>query len=109
MFCVGDKDIYLDTQHPQGRAGLDKVQEVEDAVAGKLQRQSSVPDAAFSKPVWTTPLNPEFHLNEAQPLHLEGTVEPKNDPKLKIEWFFNGKPLEHGMSSYFFSQHIIEM
>lgn len=74
------------------------MQEVEDAVAGKLQRQSSVPEAAFSKPVWTIPLNPEFHLSEAQPLHLEGTVEPKNDPKLKIEWFFNGKPLEHGMS-----------
>ncbi|XP_054275488.1 titin isoform X3 [Macrosteles quadrilineatus] len=94
--CHGDKDIYFDTQHPQGKAGLEKVQEVEDAVAGKYQRQSSAPEAQFPAPVWTIPVNPEFHLGEAQPLHLEATVEPKDDPKLKIEWFFNGKALEHG-------------
>lgn len=29
-------------------------------------------------------------------MHMECNVEPKQDPKLRIEWFFNGKLLEHG-------------
>nr|CAD7404271.1 unnamed protein product [Timema cristinae] len=94
--CTSKQNIYLDTQHPQGEAGLEKVQEAEGAYLAKYQRQLSGPEAAYPKPVWTTPLAPEFKLGEAQPLHLEGQVEPKEDPNLKVEWFFNGKALEHG-------------
>ncbi|KAI5701651.1 hypothetical protein M8J75_011738 [Diaphorina citri] len=94
--CLGQKDIYLETQHPMGAAGLEKVQEVEHALAGKYQRQPSGPEETFAKPVFIVPLKPEFKLGEAQPLHLEAQVEPKNDPNLKIEWIFNGKPLELG-------------
>lgn len=93
--CTGKQNIYLQTQHPQGPAGLERVQEVDDAVAGKLQRQTSGPEKEFGKPVWTIPLNPEFRINEGKPLNLEGTVEPKEDPNLKIEWYFNGKLLDH--------------
>ncbi|XP_024080936.1 titin isoform X2 [Cimex lectularius] len=94
--CTGKDGIYLQTQHPQGQAGLEKVQEVDDAYANKLQRPPLKAEDAYPKPVWTTPLQPEFKLGEAQPLHLEATVEPKEDPNLKIEWFFKGKALEHG-------------
>lgn len=87
--------IFWDTQHPQGRAGLEAVEEVDSAYASKLQRPPSGPEKEYPKPVWTTPLNPEFIVSEGKPLHLEGTVEPKEDPNLKIEWFFNGKSLEH--------------
>lgn len=79
-----------------GEAGLEKVQEVEDAIAGKYQRQPSGPEETFAKPVFIVPLKPEFRLGEAQPLHLEAQVEPKTDPNLKIEWIFNGKPLDLG-------------
>jgi hypothetical protein len=92
----GKTNIYLDTQHPQGKAGLEKVQEAEDAYLSKYQRQVSGPDTAYPKPVFTTPLKPQFSLGEAEPLHLECTVEPKEDPNLKVEWYFNGKALEHG-------------
>lgn len=94
--CTGKTNIYLDTQHPQGKAGLEAVQEAEEALAGKYKRQSSAPDSGYPKPIWTVPLSPEFNLTEGQPLHLEGTVEPKDDPNLKIEWFVNGKSLDHG-------------
>lgn len=73
------------------------MQEVDDAYASKYQRQDSKPEAPYPKPVWTKPLEAEFKLGEAQPLHLEATVEPKEDPNLKIEWYFNGKALAHGM------------
>lgn len=74
-----------------GEAGLEKVQEVDDFAASKLQRQLSGPEAEFPKPIFIVPLPQENRLAEAQPLHLECQVEPKNDPNLKIEWFFNSK------------------
>ncbi|KAE8746083.1 hypothetical protein FOCC_FOCC007207 [Frankliniella occidentalis] len=94
--CTGKSSIYLDTQHPQGKQGLEAVDEVEAAVQGKASRKPDQPEPQFPKPIWTIPLNPEFRLGENDKLHLEGTVEPKNDPNLKIEWYFNGKALEHG-------------
>lgn len=94
--CTSTQTMYLDTQHPQGKSGLDAVQETEDAIANKYKRQVSQPETAYPQPVWIVPFEPEFHFTEAQPLHLEGQVEPKEDPNLKIEWYFNGKILEHG-------------
>lgn len=94
--CVGSKSMYLDTQHPQGVSGLEAVEETEAAIANRYARQLSKPETEYPKPIWTVPVQPEFHLAEAQPLHLEGQVEPKEDPNLKIEWYFNGKILEHG-------------
>ncbi|CAH0765342.1 unnamed protein product [Bemisia tabaci] len=94
--CTSKKDIYLDTQHPQGEAGLERVKEVEDSIGSRYQRPSEAPETTFAKPVFITPLEPEFRLGETQALHLEATVEPKNDPNLKVEWFLNGNVLEHG-------------
>jgi len=69
---------------------------VEDNLASKYQRQTSLPDATFPKPIFVVPLEAEFILAESKPLHLEAQVEPKNDPNLKIEWYFNGKVLDLG-------------
>ena len=93
--CTGDKHIYLDTQHPQGKAGLEAVEQAEEARLAK-GRRASVPDAEYPKPEWVVPVIAEHQLIEGQALHLEGQVEPKNDPNLKIEWYFNGKVLEQG-------------
>lgn len=94
--CTSKQNIYLQTQHPQGEAGLEKVREAEDAYLSKYRRPEAGPDQEYPKPIWTVPLQPEFRLGESEPLHLEGQVEPKDDPNLKIEWYFNGKALEHG-------------
>lgn len=94
--CVSTKTMYLDTQHPQGKAGLEAVQEAEETLTNKSKRPSDKPDKAYPKPEWIVSLKEEFRLNEAESLHLEGQVEPKEDPNLKIEWYFNGKVLEHG-------------
>lgn len=94
--CIGSKNMYLDTQHPQGKAGLDAVEEAERQLADRARRPGDKPDTAFPPPEWIVPFTSEFHLNEAEPLHLEGQVIPKDDPNLKIEWYFAGKQLEHG-------------
>lgn len=35
-------------------------------------------------------------VGEAEPIHFECKVEPKSDPKLRIEWYRNGKLLPSG-------------
>lgn len=94
--CTGAKTMFFDTQHPQGLSGLEAVQETEEALANRYNRQVSKPEKEYPAPVWTQPLQPEFHLKENQALHLEGQVEPKEDPNLRIEWYFNGQVLAHG-------------
>ncbi|XP_035789232.1 titin-like isoform X6 [Anopheles albimanus] len=94
--CTSTTTMYLDTQHPQGKAGLEAVQDTEAALANRYRREDGKPETTYPKPQWTVQLQQEFRLNEAESLHLEGTVEPKDDPNLKIEWYFNGKVLQHG-------------
>ncbi|XP_043190339.1 titin-like isoform X4 [Amphibalanus amphitrite] len=89
-------NIYLDTVHPMGPRGLEKVEEVDALMASKqAPHDAAQPDRAFQKPWFIVPLQPEFELGETEPLHLQCNVEPKEDPKLNVEWFFNGKPLSH--------------
>jgi len=94
--CTGGKTMFLDTQHPQGEAGLEAVQETEEELANRYTSKTTKPETQYPPPVWTKPLQAEFHLSEAQPIHLEANVEPKEDPNLFIEWYFNGKMLNHG-------------
>lgn len=79
-----------------GKAGLEKVQEVDDFAASKYQRQMSGPEAEFPPPVFIVPLLQQTTVEEAKPLHLECQVEPKTDPNLKVDWYFNSKALVHG-------------
>ncbi|CAG0878668.1 unnamed protein product [Darwinula stevensoni] len=92
---ISKADIYFDTQHPMGQSGLEKIQEVDAGYMAKAFRPPEAEEAPYPKPVFIVPLNPHFVLEESQPLHMECQVEPKDDPKLTIEWFFNGKTLEH--------------
>lgn len=94
--CTGTQTMFLDTQHPQGMAGLEAVDEAEGILQGKSKPPLTRPEMEYPPPTWIVPTHPEFHMSEAQPLHLEGQVEPKEDPNLKIEWYFNGKILQHG-------------
>lgn len=94
--CIGTQTMHFETQHPQGEQGLQAVQETEQSLAERYKRQPSRPEKEYPAPVFTQPLQPEFRLSENQALHLEAQVEPKDDPNLKIEWYFNGKVLNHG-------------
>ena len=35
-------------------------------------------------------------IGEGEPIHFECRVEPKHDPRLKVQWFHNGKLLSSG-------------
>lgn len=44
-------------------------------------------------PRFVQQLNSVSGLVEGQPAHFEAQVEPIHDPRLRITWFHNGRPL----------------
>lgn len=85
------KDVVSGTLHPAGQSGLDNIRKIEGISLDLEDAPEDEVIANFEKPVFTSQL-PE-NVSTGQDLHLECTVEPKNDPNLKINWYHNGLPL----------------
>ena len=47
-------------------------------------------------PVFKTTLQSPQPVSEGQNIHLEARLEPIGDPSMRVEWFFNGRPLTIG-------------
>lgn len=67
---------------------------------GTLQAPVEEAEKVFPRPVFVVPLEPNFSIQEGSPVSLECKVEPAADPKLKVEWFLNGKPLAPGKNRW---------
>lgn len=74
--------------------GLEKIQDLEDSQVGR--RDQTVEEIKGRAPVFTVPLSNVDSLREGENVHFEARVVPTDDPKLKIEWYWNGKPLKTG-------------
>ena len=80
--------IVGDTQHPESLRRILELEAVKPA-------EPSEPELEPVPPQFTQQLSGQIdELNEGQPLHLECTVQPINDPNLRIEWYFNELPLQ---------------
>lgn len=74
--------------------GLEKIQTLEDALT--RQREDKEEVTKGRAPVFTVPLSNIDSLREGENAHFEARLIPTDDPKLKVEWFWNGKPLRTG-------------
>lgn len=74
--------------------GLEKIQTLEDSLI--RTRDERTDEDRGKAPVFTVPLSNIDSLREGENVHFEARVIPTDDPKLKIEWFWNGKPLKAG-------------
>lgn len=74
--------------------GLEKIQTLEDSLI--RTRDDQVDEQRGKAPVFTVPLSNIDSLREGENAHFEGRLTPTDDPKLKVEWFWNGKPLKSG-------------
>lgn len=74
--------------------GLEKIQDLEDS--NIRNRDVIVEETKGRAPVFTVPLSNVDSLREGENVHFEARVTPTDDPKLKIEWYWNGKPLKTG-------------
>ena len=84
--------IIKDTQH---HGALSKIQYLED---DSRFRKAAADDTFIAEmPQFGRPLKNVEHVPEGRSVHLEATLIPVNDPTMKVEWFYNGKPIPQGM------------
>lgn len=57
-------------------------------------------------PRFVTQIKDQTSLVEMQSTKFECQLAPVGDPNMKVEWFFNGKPLHHSMFHFLFSFHL---
>lgn len=62
-------------------------------------------EAAYEQPIFISHLN-NLELKEGAAAHFECRVEPYRDPKLKIEFQLNGKPLPAGRFKFLSYSHL---
>lgn len=86
LTCIGQRTMYLETQHPDS---LQRIQELE----APRQLLPEQPEAPKQPPQFTAQLQAIEGLKEGQTAHFECQVIPTDDPNLRIEWLFNGRPL----------------
>lgn len=89
LSVVSKKDIIFDSQHP---GGLEKIQHLEDS--SRYIRTSKEEVQTTQKPRFLGPLKGTNKIVEGQRAHFEARVEPQSDMTLKIEWYFNGRPIQ---------------
>jgi hypothetical protein len=78
--------IIGDTQH---EASWQRIQQIE----APKEVPEEAPDAQFDPPRFVQQLNSVPELVEGQPAHFEASVTPVADPRLRVQWFHNGRPL----------------
>lgn len=74
--------------------GLEKIQQLEES--HYQYPRYDIDEYVKSKPVFTVPLKDVGPLKEDDHIHLECRLEPVGDPTMRVEWFFNGRPLTIG-------------
>lgn len=84
---AGRKSIFLDSQHPEG---WEKIR----ALESHTQARPEEVEEPVGPPRFVSELQGTTKYKEGQTLHFEGRVEPTRDPKLRVEVFHNGKPLQ---------------
>ncbi|KAK9882445.1 hypothetical protein WA026_021476 [Henosepilachna vigintioctopunctata] len=84
------RNIDFESQLPSGMTA-EKLKELERGPVSVAPEE----DKVFTKPKFITQIQSST-VEESETVHFECRVEPKDDPKLRIEWYRNGKPLPSG-------------
>ncbi|XP_014664087.1 PREDICTED: titin-like [Priapulus caudatus] len=89
--CRGKSGISYESQHPEGLQQIKYLEHPKDSRKDWPEEVKST-----QKPQFVTQLRDLPNAKESQGVHFEARLEPHNDPNMQIEWYHNGKPLEHG-------------
>lgn len=76
------------------RGTYEKTQQLEDRQ--HVEPQYDIEEISKSKPIFVQPLSDPRPMPEGKNIHLEGRLEPMGDPTMRVEWFFNGRPITVG-------------
>lgn len=89
LVVTGHGSIISTTVQP---SSLDKIQQLERTHKKKRIEEEFI---IIDKPKFGIPLR-DIVLNEGDPLHLESSLTPSNDPSMRVEWYFNETLLKVG-------------
>lgn len=83
--------MVLEPQMPHDMTGIRKLED-------SLLKSEPAPldEEKPDPPRFITELKNQDQLYEGAPAHFDCRVEPVGDPSMRIEWFFNGRPLDLG-------------
>jgi len=90
LTCRSKKDIIIDSQLPQGMS-TERLKELEQRKA----EAAAEADSEVTVPKFITQIQSRA-VGEGEAAHFECRVDPKNDPKLQIKWYHNGKEVDFG-------------
>jgi len=79
--------------HPHGPTGLEAIETLNTELQSKNKPKTPSPEKTYQKPYWNPGLKENYLLQENENLFLECNVEPRMDPNLRVEWFYNGEKL----------------
>lgn len=76
------------------RTAYEKTQQLEDSKF--VEPQYHIEEISKSKPIFVQPLSDPQPVSEGRNIHLECRLEPMGDPTMRVEWFWNGRPITVG-------------
>lgn len=83
--------VIMEQQLP-ANVSLDNLRKLENRAPPELE----VPVKSLQPPQFITQMMPLNDLKEGDAAHFECRLVPTDDPKLEVNWYFNGQPLTSG-------------
>jgi titin len=94
LVCSGKRTgLIMDSQLNRMGLDYDKIAALEGL--GNLGERPRDEDEGVGKPPELTNLG-DIEIVEGALAHFECRLTPTNDPKIRVEWFHNGKSINHG-------------
>ncbi|RWS09309.1 titin-like isoform X1, partial [Dinothrombium tinctorium] len=86
--------IVTDLGIPEQKQYIEKTQELEEYRKRSQYQFLDLEPKITEKPMFKTPISDQLNIHEGRTAHFEATLTPQGDPKMKVEWFHNGKQIE---------------
>lgn len=110
--------IILQNQVPKGMKASETLMQMEGAIKKYtseifLTEDDLYDDDKKQPPRFVTQIKDQVELVEMQSSKFECQLAPVGDPNMKVEWFFNGKPLHYSelfshSTDFTFANELIE-
>lgn len=107
LYCLKHKfffkelpSIILQNQVPRGMKRQETLTQMEATIKKYTSEVHLTEEDLFDSekkqpPRFVTQIKDQTTLTEMQETKFECQLAPVGDPNMKVEWFFNGKPLHH--------------
>lgn len=89
--CQDSDQIDLETKHPKGKEGLQAISDFESKLQLPDEEEDREPNGEAPRFVQEFK---SINVTDGDKGYFEAQLEPKNDPKINIEWCLNGQPLQ---------------